>query len=149
MPSAQRSVALFKGISGFPTHFFQPNHSNEIPMKLLKKNLTLLAASALLSFSLPHLAQAADSPAKDVKKTEMTAMSADMSDGEIRKVDKDSSKVTIKHGEIKNLDMPPMTMVFKVKDPAMLDALKVGDKIRFKAVSEKGSLIIADLVPMK
>ena len=39
-----------------------------------------------------------------------------MTDGEVRKVDKDAKKITLKHGEIKNLDMPPMTMVFQVKD---------------------------------
>lgn len=117
-------------------------------MKTIKTNLTLIAATAMLSFSLPHLANAAEAPAKDGKKTEMTA-AADMTDGEIRKVDKDSKKITIKHGEIKNLDMPAMTMVFRLNDAAMLDTLKVGDKIRFKAVSEKGTFVVSDLMPMK
>jgi Cu/Ag efflux protein CusF len=62
-----------------------------------------------------------------------TAASAEMADGEVRKVDKGAKKLTIKHGEIKSLDMPPMTMVFQVKDGALLDALKAGDKIRFVA----------------
>jgi Cu(I)/Ag(I) efflux system periplasmic protein CusF len=57
----------------------------------------------------------------------------DMSDGEVRKIDKAQAKITLKHGEIKNLDMPPMTMVFQVKEPALLDKLKVGDKLRFRA----------------
>ena len=43
------------------------------------------------------------------------------SDGEVRKVDKAANKVTFKHGPIPNIDMPAMTMVFQVKDPAMLD----------------------------
>ena len=46
---------------------------------------------------------------------------AALSDGEVRKVDKDAKKITIKHGPLAKLDMPPMTMVFQVKDPAMLD----------------------------
>ena len=54
-----------------------------------------------------------------------------MSDGEIRKVDKDAGKLTIKHGELKNLGMPAMTMAFKVKDRAMLDKVKQGDKVHF------------------
>jgi Cu(I)/Ag(I) efflux system protein CusF len=58
---------------------------------------------------------------------------ADMSDGEVRKVDKSAAKVTIKHGEIKNLEMPPMTMVFQVKDAALLDKVKAGDKVKFRA----------------
>ena len=117
-------------------------------MKALKTKLTLLAATAMLAFSLPHLANATEVPGKDSKKTEMTA-AADMTDGEIRKVDKDSKKITIKHGEIKNLDMPPMTMVSQVKDSAMIETLKVGDKIRFKAVSEKGAFVVSELMPMK
>ena len=58
---------------------------------------------------------------------------AAMSDGEVRKVDKDAKKITIKHGPLKNLDMPAMTMVFQVKDPAMLDQVKAGDKVKFEA----------------
>ena len=58
---------------------------------------------------------------------------AALSEGEVRKVDKDAKKLTIKHGPLANLDMPPMTMVFQVKDPAMLEQVKAGDKIRFEA----------------
>jgi Cu/Ag efflux protein CusF len=48
----------------------------------------------------------------------------DMAEAEIRKVDRDARKVTLKHGPIKNLDMPPMTMVFQVPDPALLDKVE-------------------------
>jgi Cu/Ag efflux protein CusF len=58
---------------------------------------------------------------------------ADMSDGEVRKVNKGAAKVTIKHGEIKNLEMPPMTMVFQVQDGTLLDKVKAGDKVKFRA----------------
>ena len=58
---------------------------------------------------------------------------SDMTDGEVHKVDKGAAKVTIKHGEIKNLEMPPMTMVFQVTDAALLDKLKAGDKVKFRA----------------
>ena len=68
----------------------------------------------LLVFSLPVLAQS-------------------LADGEIRKVDKDAKKITIKHGPIPAIDMPAMTMVFQVKDPAMVDQVKVGDKVKFEA----------------
>lgn len=59
-------------------------------------------------------------------------------DGEIRKIDLENKKITLKHGEIKNLDMPAMTMVFAVKDPAMLEAVKAGDKVTF-TVDKLGS----------
>lgn len=56
-----------------------------------------------------------------------------MVDGKVRKIDEAAGKITLKHGPIKNLDMDAMTMVLRVKDPAMLKKLKVGDKVRFEA----------------
>ncbi len=61
-----------------------------------------------------------------------------LTDGVVRKIDKGSGKITIKHGEIKNLGMPPMTMVFRVKDGALLDQLKEGDAIRFHVEAING-----------
>jgi len=69
----------------------------------------------------------------------------DMTDGEIRKVDKAASKITIKHGDIKNLDMPAMTMVFQVRDAALLDKVKAGDVVRFHAESQAGTYIITHI----
>ena len=63
-----------------------------------------------------------------------------MTDGEVRKLDKANGRLTIKHGDIKNLDMPGMTMVFQVEDPALLDQVKVGDKIKFMAATVNGAL---------
>ncbi len=77
------------------------------------------------------------------------AMSTDMAEGEVRRVDMHAAKVTIKHGEIKNLDMPPMTMVFQVKDKALLDTVKAGDKVRFKAISDNGKLFVTEIHPGK
>lgn len=65
-----------------------------------------------------------------------------LTEGEVRKVDKDSGKLTIKHGEIRNLEMPPMTMVFRVKDLAMLEQVKPGDKVRFEAQKVDGLLTV-------
>ena len=73
------------------------------------------------------------------------ASAADMTDGEIRKVDKSTQKITIKHGEIKNLDMPGMTMLFQAKDAAMLDRVKVGDKVKFHADNSSGLLVVTDI----
>lgn len=70
-------------------------------------------------------------------------------DGEIRKVEKVAGKVTIKHGAIINLDMPAMTMVFQVKDKSLLDKFKAGDKIRFRAETENGKLIVTDIQTVK
>ncbi len=73
-----------------------------------------------------------------------------MTDGEIRKVDTDSKKITIKHAEIKSLDMPPMTMVFQIKEAGLLDKLKVGDKIRFAAEkTASGGFMVTAIQPVK
>ena len=72
-----------------------------------------------------------------------------LTDAEVRKVDPEAKKVTLKHGEIKNLGMPPMTMVFAVKDPAMLDQVKAGDKIRFEAEKVEGKFTIVHIEPAK
>lgn len=69
----------------------------------------------------------------------------DMADGEVRKVDRDAKKITLKHGEIRNLDMPPMTMVFQVKDAAMLEAVKAGDKVRFSADKVGGAYTVTSI----
>ena len=75
--------------------------------------------------------------------------SADLSEGEVRKVDRDNGRLTIKHGPLKNLDMPGMTMVFVVKDKAMLDKLKTGDKVKFKAVNDGGKFTVTEIQPAR
>lgn len=56
-----------------------------------------------------------------------------LSDGEITRWDPRTLRVTLRHGEIKNLEMPPMTMVFRVRDPGVVGSLQPGDKVRFRA----------------
>ncbi len=70
---------------------------------------------------------------------------APLSDGEVRKVDKQAKKITIKHGPLANLDMPAMTMVFQVKDPALLDQLKAGDKVKFQAEKVGSALTVTKI----
>ena len=70
---------------------------------------------------------------------------AEMSDGEVRKVDRDGKKVTIKHGEIKSLDMPPMTMVFRVKDLTIVDKLQPGDKVKFRVEKSEGAFVVTEI----
>ncbi len=83
------------------------------------KLIHTLALSTLLALSAPALSQ-----------------TPQLSEGEVRRVDKSAKKITIRHGELKNLDMPPMTMVFQVKDTTLLDKVKQGDKIAFVAEKE-------------
>ena len=98
------------------------------------KAKTLVAVSILaLGAALPALAAKHDA----------------LAEGEVRKVDKEAKKLTLKHGPIPNLDMAPMTMVFRVKDPAMLDAVKAGDKVRFAAESVNGAITVTRIEPAK
>ena len=106
--------------------------------------LALTAALALpLAVSLPAAGQTT-APAAAMPMGGMTH-SVDMAEGVIRKISKDTGKLTIKHGPIKSMDMPPMTMVFTAKDPAMLDKVAVGDKIRFVVVEQGGQMVVTEL----
>lgn len=96
----------------------------------------LLAASLMLSSVANANAQAAPSSAD--------APSA-MSTGEVKRVDKTAGKVTIKHGPLDNLNMGAMTMVFRAADPAMLEQVSVGDKVRFVAEQPNGQLTVTKL----
>jgi Cu(I)/Ag(I) efflux system periplasmic protein CusF len=85
------------------------------------------------------------SAAAPAKTAPVAAGAAGMAEGEVRRLDKSAGKITLKHGEIKNLDMPPMTMVFGVSDPALLDKVKQGDKVRFRVANEQGRFTITDI----
>ncbi len=84
-----------------------------------------------------------------VKQTAALVPASGLTEGEVRKVDKAAGKVTIKHGPLKNLDMPAMTMVFQVKDKAMLDKVKAGDKINFVADKVNGAYTVMQLETAK
>jgi Cu/Ag efflux protein CusF len=70
---------------------------------------------------------------------------ATLFEGEVRRVDKDAKKITLRHGPMPSLDMPAHTMVFQVKDPAMLDQVKPGDKVRFHAEKRGGAFTITEI----
>jgi Cu(I)/Ag(I) efflux system protein CusF len=72
-----------------------------------------------------------------------------MTEAEVRKIDKEQGKVTLRHGPIQNLDMPGMTMVFKVADPKMLDAVKEGDKVKFSAEKVNGAITVTSMEAAK
>ena len=72
----------------------------------------------------------------------LPALAQTLTDGEVRKVDKDAKKITIQHGPLPSIDMPAMTMVFQVKDPAMLDQVKAGDKVKFEAQKLGGAFTV-------
>lgn len=109
------------------------------------KPLVFVAAASLAGFTFA----AGDYGGAHKTQTQATAPAADMTDGEVRKVDKAAGKLTLKHGDIKSLDMPGMTMVFSVKDKAMLDAIKAGDKVKFKVINDAGVFTVTEIQPTK
>jgi len=114
----------------------------------------LVLALLLLSPALPSLAQNHDHHAAPAATPSTTATTATTASGlpkveaEVRRVDLAGGKVTLKHGDIPNLDMPPMTMVFQVRDPAQLSTLKAGDKVRFTADKVGGAYTVIELEAM-
>ena len=113
----------------------------------MKLKFTVVALSIVAASGLAGVAQAQTTAPAAPAAMQMGASA--MTDGEVRKVDKENKKITIKHGDIKNLDMPGMTMVFTVKDPAMLDMVKPGDKVMFKAEKAGGALVVTEIQPAK
>jgi Cu(I)/Ag(I) efflux system periplasmic protein CusF len=70
-------------------------------------------------------------------------------EGEVRKIDAAAGKITLKHAEIKNLDMPAMSMAYAVKDPALLQKVKPGDKVNFTADKINGAFTVVSIEPRK
>jgi Cu/Ag efflux protein CusF len=73
----------------------------------------------------------------------------DLSEGTVKKIDAPTQRVMLAHGPIKNLRMMPMTMMFKVKDAALLKPLKEGDKIRFRAEEIGGEYVVVRIEAAK
>jgi len=110
-----------------------------------KKSLITLAVVFAVTASVPAVVYATSHTAAD------TAAKSDSSlaEGEVRRVDKETKKITIRHGPIESLEMPAMTMVFQVKDPAMLDQVKTGDKIKFSADKVSGAYTVTRIEAAK
>lgn len=101
-------------------------------MKIKQIGLTVFAGALLASASIA------------------AAQTATGADGEVKKIDEGAGKITVRHGPIKAFDMEdPMTMVYQVKDPTMLKAVKVGDKVKFDATHESGGFTITKIQKAK
>jgi Cu(I)/Ag(I) efflux system periplasmic protein CusF len=105
---------------------------------------TIIALSVFTISTTSYAASHASVPASAA-----TVVSLPMADAEIRKIDLENKKITLKHGEIKNLDMPGMTMVFQVKNIAMLENIKAGDKVMFTADKVDGVFMVISIEKAK
>tara|TARA_R110002049_G_scaffold44303_12_gene129695 strand:+ start:52 stop:342 length:291 start_codon:yes stop_codon:yes gene_type:complete len=68
-------------------------------------------------------------------------------DAEVRRVDTAQNKLALRHGEIPNLQMPPMSMVFAVKDATLLAGLKPGDKLKVTIDEVAGAYTVLSVQP--
>ncbi len=106
-------------------------------MTSIPRNAALCGALlALLVLATPATAQTAaghDHAHTAAAPSAPAATELPWTEAQVRRIDTAAGKVSLQHGEIKNLDMPPMTMVFQVRDPASLTGLAVGDPVRFTA----------------
>ncbi|MNQ40307.1 Cation efflux system protein CusF precursor [compost metagenome] len=72
-------------------------------------------------------------------------VAAPLSQGEVRKIDLAGQKITLRHGPIDSVGMPPMTMVFGVRDAALLEGISVGDKVRFQVEQQGSQFVVTEL----
>jgi len=80
----------------------------------------------------------------------VTAVAAEAINAEVKKIDEGAGKITLKHGPAKSLGMDePMTMVYPVKDPALLKQVKVGDKVKFEADVSADGIVVTKLQKSK
>ena len=118
-------------------------------MKIISTSFCTLLLSAALAT--PALAQDHSGHAGHGSPAHAAAEASDavMTAGEVTRIDARNGKLTIRHEEIKNLDMPPMTMVFGLKNPSLAAQFKPGDKVLFHAEDKNGALTITgiQLVP--
>lgn len=116
-------------------------------------NLPTLALAAMTALTLNAHADKhqADVQSQDPmdhamhQKADGSAARPTLTQGEVRAISKEKQRITLKHEAIKNLNMMGMTMTFAVKDPAMLDQVKVGDKVEFKAIKDNSKLMLVEI----
>ena len=97
----------------------------------------ILVAASVLALSIAFLPRS-------------TIAQAEVVDGQVTKIDESAGKITIKHGPIKKFDMDDgMTMVFRAQDPAMLKAVKPGDKVKFEADRVNGQFTVMKIQKAK
>jgi Cu(I)/Ag(I) efflux system protein CusF len=66
-------------------------------------------------------------------------------EGVVRAVDKGAGEIVIRHGPLNGFDMPPMTMAFEVKDAALLDKVKAGDRVQFQVEILNGRFTVTEI----
>lgn len=64
----------------------------------------------------------------------------------VLRIDREAQRVRLRHGPIARFEMPGMTMLFQVADPALLDAVSVGETIGFRVEQRGQAFVITDWI---
>ena len=117
-------------------------HGTVVSLSLVAMSLvTTVAVSAPVLAQDQRVQQGAAAPA---------AASTALINGQVMKIDQLAGDITLRHGPIKKLGMDRgMTMVFKAQDPAMLKAVKAGDRVKFDAEDVNGEYIVTKIEKAK
>jgi Cu(I)/Ag(I) efflux system periplasmic protein CusF len=131
-------------------HTLHAHQENPMKRMILKRACAIVVVALLpLAATAAGDAATATPAAVDTVAGKTDSAAAGTTLAEVKKIDKDAKKITLKHEEIKSLDMPPMTMVFQVKDPAILEGLKPGDKVKFRAEKAKSGYSVSSIESLK
>jgi Cu/Ag efflux protein CusF len=115
---------------------------------IMNKNLKTLILAMLMASAFQS-AHAADQKTAPVETTGKASAAVEIIDGEVRKVDKANNKIVMQHSEIKSMGMPGMAMGFRLKDPAMINKLQVGDKVKFTVEQVGNDFVAGDIQAAK
>lgn len=64
----------------------------------------------------------------------------------VLRIDREAQRVRLRHGPIAKFEMPGMTMLFQVADPALLDAVSVGETIGFRVEQRGQAFVVTDWI---
>jgi Cu/Ag efflux protein CusF len=96
----------------------------------------------LISISLAWAALLGSSHAQTPKPAPATP---EWVNAEVVKIDAPRNRITLKHERIASIKMDAMTMPFKVKDKALLDGRKSGDKLQVVVQELDGDLFVTHM----
>jgi len=110
------------------------------------KVAALIALAAFVTSAPAALAQSGDMKGMDMgKKPAAGTQTAHEATGVVKKVDPQAGTVTLAHDPVKSLNWPAMTMGFQVKDAALLDKVKAGDRVRFQVEILNGRFTVTEI----
>ncbi|ACB93970.1 copper-binding protein [Beijerinckia indica] len=79
-----------------------------------------------------------------------SCFAAQLFHGEVRAVDAAQGKITLKHEPIRKLDMEEgMTMVYRIKEPSLLQGVVPGEHVLFDAEKVDGRFTVTHLEKAK